>query len=438
MDSAIDPHIRKIKADAGENYDLLPSNNGSWWMPREWTTGSKQDVIAVDIRGLYNPLDLLVHEIGHKKWTPRSAQFKELLNIYGGVLNICEDARIEHLAVARWGYLFKSWRYPEMPMVHLTPEDAILWGLYVKKVAHSRREDVPQEWKDLLLDFWGEIERAYRELISIRDEEEYSEFLRRWFPHPPRSHPYNGSLDVDLTPSQKEFEERCTASRQLAEKLGAGTEARYGDWFDYSIPPPPLPPALMSLLSRLVVEETERIPVPCGGRYSFRRDLRDRKDFYLRTRRKYRKEVSIIVDTSASMRKVAKEVRVLLAGLNSLAKRGVLEGKAIFVAGGRTLLLPLPTLQPIWAVKFEGGTNGYKMVLPHVRDADVVLFVSDMAIDVDDVKTVKELQSKAYFLYGGDAYYQLLSDAKRLGFRNLCFAPTIVGALQKVIALLGL
>lgn len=173
----------------GFSFELRPSRKDSYHVPREWRSGAHQDLVAIEVVGnVERMIDVFVHELGHVEFTPRDELYRELLRKYGDACNLVEDVRVEYLIRQKYGWVFSTWEYPEKEVLGNVIDKAplIAW-LYVKKVASSRGEDVPEEYVELFRAKVGEekleeLERAYESAISIKTSQDMKAFLEKHLP----------------------------------------------------------------------------------------------------------------------------------------------------------------------------------------------------------------------------------------------------------------
>lgn len=411
-------------------FDLLPSRQVSFWIPREWRK-EKGDVIVVQVDK--DIMDNFVHEAAHASWTWRDEKTRQLLKEWGDLLNILEDARVEFLASTQWGYSFNE-EFPPFssaPWGWMERGEKLAWGVYIKKIENSTGKKIPPEWEKALEELKEDLERCYEELLRVKSPEEMEEFLVKWWGEPPKRPgylPHTGEELVDEKRQEKEIME----GRRLKKELEGGSKKTQHK-FEGDPPSPERVKRVERLLRQLAFNEVDKVP-SLYGRYNFRRDMRGKEDCFV-GRKLVSSSLLLVIDTSASMLPLREDVRALLLAIKELSKGGALEGAVLFVGGGECIKVPLPTDKPIEKVVFRGGTNGYKKAVSPAQAYDLIIFLSDLAIDEEDRKAIEVIGRKAYFLYGGPYHGVLhgLADRWKIPKSRRLFAPTIEGAIKLLL-----
>ncbi|TDA30995.1 MAG: hypothetical protein DSO03_05735 [Hadesarchaea archaeon] len=424
--------LGKVKREIPQ-FEILPSRTVSFWRPKEWRSEESKEGKDIIVVRVDNLTDNFIHEAAHARWTWRCPKTRQMLQRWGVLLNIVEDARVEYLASTQWGHKFSE-EYPPFSSSNwewLEDGEKLAWGVYIKRIASSTGKEIPPEWKKALELL--RVDDCYRELIGVKSPEDMEGFLTKWWGEPLKRPGYLPCTGEEMA-DEKRQEKEIQSGRELRRELEAGgSQKTTPHRFKGNPPSAEKAKRVKSLLQMLFQNDVEKTP-STYGRYNSRRDMRGKEDCF--TQKKVcATNLIFIVDTSASMLSIKNDVRAILLAVKELSKEGVLTGAVLFVGGGECIKVPLPTTKPIEKVNFQGGTNGYKKAVPLAQSYDFVVFLSDLAIDEEDRKAIESLSKKSFFLYGGPYYRHLhaLADKWKIPRSRRLFAPTLEGAIKLLL-----
>lgn len=384
------------------------------------------------------------HEVGHARFTEKdlkavSEDLKKLKCPFS-LLNLFEDARIEHLMRADFGPF--NWLKFEKPEKKIrTSSNIAATTIFFAIIQAEGDEQLVEESIKLHVDYL-EVLEFYQRALEVASTKELYPMLVEWiqrFGVPPED------KNSDLAQGAA-----IQADPSLKEKIDAdaykGQTPQDDDSADPSIAPnltemqeaSKVAEALYPLFKKKVGRVGSQ--TPARARFSARHEIVGRAPFRKKeVLSKARKTVELFIDCSGSMEGTPiHNARILGAALSLLAESGHVKGNATLcgVFPLRTYSLPLTAsqLKSIQAVSpVEGLEPALKQRLKSCTDADLVLLFTDGRIT--DVPINKaNLHARGIYtwgLYVGD--YTDTSELFRY-FDKVACRSSIAGLVDAIIS----